>query len=63
MVTNLETTRRRSIQSRAKVAEVWVFIHLATYMAIGIPSHLYFSHAKIASIVWATGMAPLKEGN
>ena len=61
-VPSAETTRRRSIQSRAVVVEVWAFIHLATYMAIGIPSHTYFSHATIASTAWTMGMATLKKG-
>ena len=63
LVPSAETTRRRSIQSRAMVAEVWAFIHLATCMPIGIPSHAYFSHARMASTAWTTGMAPLKEVN
>ena len=45
LVTSAETTRSRSIQSRAVVAEVWAFIHRATWVAVGIPGHTYFSHA------------------
>ena len=60
LVTSAETTRSRSIQSSAVVAEVWAFIHRTTWLAIGIPGHTYFSHAIAANTAWTTGMAPLK---
>ena len=59
-VTSAETTRSRSVQSRAVVTEVKAFIHRATWVAIGIPGHTYFSHVTIASMAWIMGMAPLK---
>ena len=59
-VTRAETARSRSFQSRAVVAKVWVFVHHATWVAIGIPGHTYFSHMTIASMTWIMGMAIVK---
>ena len=46
--------------SRAMVAEVWAFIHRATWVAVGILGHTYFSHVAMASVTWIVGIAPLK---
>ena len=59
-VASAETTRSRSVQSRAVVAEVWAFIHHATWVAVGIPGHTYFSYVITARVAWITGIAPLK---
>ena len=63
LVLSTEITRRRRVQSKVVVVELWEFIHLATCMAVGIPGNAYLSQARMTSMTWAMGMAPQRKGN